>query len=152
MTTWADEYVTILEDREKRSEKLTDWECGFVDSLQRQIADGRRPSAKQVDALDNLWERATADGLDLESFHRRITRQLLTFGRYGILTDVFVVKRGHQHGSLRRHDEWHRVVDRPTGRATAVPSDRNRSNVPVRSGRFDARYRQTGCRSFPKPP
>lgn len=54
MTTWADEYVTMLEDCEKRSEKLTDWECGFVDSLQRQIADGRRPSAKQVETLDNI--------------------------------------------------------------------------------------------------
>ena len=60
MTTWADEYVTMLEDCEKRSEKLTDWECGFVDSLQRQIADGRRPSAKQVETLDNIWERAAA--------------------------------------------------------------------------------------------
>ena len=38
--------------------------------------------------LEYLWERATADGLDLESFHRRITRQLLTFGRYGVLTDA----------------------------------------------------------------
>lgn len=26
MTTWADEYVTMLEDCEKRSERLTDWE------------------------------------------------------------------------------------------------------------------------------
>jgi hypothetical protein len=33
-----------------------------VDSLQRQIADGRRPSAKQVATLDNIWERATARG------------------------------------------------------------------------------------------
>ncbi len=58
MTTWADEYVTMLEDCEKRSEKLPGWECGFVDSLQRQIADGRRPSAKQVETLDNICERA----------------------------------------------------------------------------------------------
>ena len=58
MTTWADEYVTMLDD----CEKLTDWECGFVDSLQRQIADGRRPSAKQVETLDDIWERATARG------------------------------------------------------------------------------------------
>ena len=30
MTTWADEYVTLLEDCEKRSERLSDWELGFV--------------------------------------------------------------------------------------------------------------------------
>ena len=51
MTTWADEYLTLLEDCEKRSERLTDWECGFVDSLQRQIADGRRPTPKQIETL-----------------------------------------------------------------------------------------------------
>lgn len=62
MTTWADEYVTLLEDCEKRSERLSDWELGFVDSLQRQLAEGRRPSAKQIEALDTIWERATKRG------------------------------------------------------------------------------------------
>lgn len=62
MTTWADEYVTMLEDCEKRSERLTDWECGFVDSLQRQLAEGRRPSVKQIETLDTIWERATKRG------------------------------------------------------------------------------------------
>ena len=62
MTTWADPYLELLDDCEKRSEKLSDWECGFVDSLLRQIEDGRRPSAKQVETLDNCWERATARG------------------------------------------------------------------------------------------
>ena len=52
----------MLEDCEKRSDKLSDWECGFVDSLQRQIADGRRLSGKQVETLDNIWESATARG------------------------------------------------------------------------------------------
>ena len=37
MTTWADEYVTMLDDCEKREERLTDWERGFVDSLRSQI-------------------------------------------------------------------------------------------------------------------
>lgn len=62
MTHWTDEYLTMLEDCETRSEKLTDWECDFVDSLQRQLADGRRPSQKQIETLDNIWERATARG------------------------------------------------------------------------------------------
>ena len=44
------------------SERLSDWELGFVDSLQRQLADGRRPSAKQIDTLDTIWERATKRG------------------------------------------------------------------------------------------
>lgn len=62
MTTWADEYLTLLEDCEKRSERLTDWECQFVDSLKRQLLDGRRPSPKQIDTLDSVWEKATKRG------------------------------------------------------------------------------------------
>ena len=62
MTTWADEYTTLLDDCEKRSERLSDWEAGFVDSLQRQIAEGRRPSPKQVETLDLLWTKVTERG------------------------------------------------------------------------------------------
>lgn len=62
MSNWADEYITLLDDCEKRSERLTEWECGFVDSLRRQIEEGRRPSVKQIEALDKAWERATARG------------------------------------------------------------------------------------------
>ena len=47
MTTWADEYITLLDDCEKREERLNDWERGFVDSLRRQIEEGRRPTPKQ---------------------------------------------------------------------------------------------------------
>jgi len=59
---WTSEYTQLLEDCEKRSDKLSDWEIGFVDSLGRQIADGRRPTPKQIDTLDTIWERATARG------------------------------------------------------------------------------------------
>ncbi len=59
---WTSEYTTLIEDCEKRSDRLSDWELGFIDSLGRQIADGRRPSQKQIDTLDTVWERATARG------------------------------------------------------------------------------------------
>jgi hypothetical protein len=62
VTTWADVYLTQLDDSEKRESQLTDWERGFVDSLRRQIEQGRPPSAKQIETLDNIWERATARG------------------------------------------------------------------------------------------
>ena len=62
MTTWQDEYVTLLDDCERREERLSDWERGFVDSLRRQIEQGRRPTQKQIEALDRAWERATARG------------------------------------------------------------------------------------------
>ena len=60
MKNWVDEYVTMMGDCEKRSEWLTEWDRGFVKSLQRQIAAGRQPSAKQVEKLDSIWERVTA--------------------------------------------------------------------------------------------
>lgn len=62
MSTWADEYLTLIEDCETRSERLTDWEIGFLDSLSNQLTEGRRPSQKQIDVLDSMWERATSRG------------------------------------------------------------------------------------------
>jgi nitrate reductase assembly molybdenum cofactor insertion protein NarJ len=59
---WADEYLTLLDDCEKREERLNDWERGFVDSLRKQLEQGRRPSAKQIEALDKCWENATRRG------------------------------------------------------------------------------------------
>lgn len=60
--TWADEYITLLDDCEQREQRLTDWERVFIDSLRRQITEGRRPTPKQIDTLDGIWERATAKG------------------------------------------------------------------------------------------
>lgn len=37
------------------------------------------------DAMVDLWESATPDGLPLEAFHRRITGEILETGRYGVL-------------------------------------------------------------------
>ena len=62
MTTWADEYITQLDDCEKRQDRLTDWEVNFIDSLRRQLEAGRRLTANQVEKLDDIWERATARG------------------------------------------------------------------------------------------
>ena len=62
MTTWANEYLTLLDDCEKREERLSDWERGFVDSLRAQIEKDRRPTVKQIEALDSIWERATSRG------------------------------------------------------------------------------------------
>lgn len=51
MTTWADEYVTMLDDCEKREERLTDWERGFVDSLRSQIEADAGPAQSRF----RLW-------------------------------------------------------------------------------------------------
>jgi hypothetical protein len=55
----ADEQQTMVQDCENRESKLTDWEREFVDSISRQLAQGRALSEKQADRLDAIWERVT---------------------------------------------------------------------------------------------
>jgi len=62
MAEWQDEYRTLLDDCEKREERLTDWERGFVDSLGSQLSAGRRPTPKQIETLDRIWENVTRRG------------------------------------------------------------------------------------------
>jgi hypothetical protein len=62
MSDWTSEYMQLIEDCEVRSARLTDWENTFVDSLRNQLAAGRRLSQKQIDTLDEIWEKATERG------------------------------------------------------------------------------------------
>lgn len=59
MSAWEDEISTLIEDCENRSHKLDDWELSFVDSLKHQITKGQRPSQKQEDRLNEIWEKVT---------------------------------------------------------------------------------------------
>lgn len=52
------------------------------------IIHGKEIVPEIPDALSFLWENADGDGLPLEAFHRRITRELLTIGGYVILADA----------------------------------------------------------------
>jgi|HubBroStandDraft_2_1064218.scaffolds.fasta_scaffold81979_1 hypothetical protein len=59
---WAEPYTDLLDDCEARESRMTDWERTFIDSLRAQIGAGRRPTDKQVETLDNIWEKVTAKG------------------------------------------------------------------------------------------
>jgi len=53
------------------------------------IIHGREIKIEMPDAMQSaLWENADGDGMPLEVFHRNITRNLLTYGRFGVLADV----------------------------------------------------------------
>jgi hypothetical protein len=52
------------------------------------IVHGKEIIPEIPDALSFLWENADGEGLPLEAFHRRITRELLTIGGYVILADA----------------------------------------------------------------
>lgn len=60
MTThWSEEYQRMIHDCEQRESQLSDWERGFIDSLGKQISDGKMPTPKQIERLDEIWERVT---------------------------------------------------------------------------------------------
>lgn len=56
------EHEQMIEDCETREDRLSDWERGFVDSVAKQMRDGRSLTAKQIESLDAIWERATSRG------------------------------------------------------------------------------------------
>lgn len=53
------EHEQLIEDCENREEKLSDWERGFIDSIGKQLADGRALTEKQAETLEAIWERVT---------------------------------------------------------------------------------------------
>lgn len=62
MKTWTDEYITMIEDCEKRESRLTEWESGFLDSIRNRLENERPLTGKQTETLEKIWERATAKG------------------------------------------------------------------------------------------
>ena len=56
------EHEQMVGDCEQRESRLSEWEASFVDSIAKQLRDGRSLSAKQAETLDAVWERATAKG------------------------------------------------------------------------------------------
>ena len=62
MTPWVEDCLQLVEDCEKRESRLTDWEAGFVDSIKMTLLDERPISRKQIDALNEIWKRASANG------------------------------------------------------------------------------------------
>lgn len=55
-----DEYAQMIEDCQKRESKLSEWEANFIDSLAKQIGDGKALTDKQMAALERTWDRVTS--------------------------------------------------------------------------------------------
>lgn len=56
---WSAEYLRMIHDCEQRESQLSEWEQSFIDSLGKQISEGRMPTPKQIEKLDAIWERVT---------------------------------------------------------------------------------------------
>jgi hypothetical protein len=83
------------------------------------IVHGREIKIEMPDAMAFLWEDADGNGLPLEAFHRRITRELLVIGAYAVLADApdnggdpYLV--GYSRDALINWDKDWWVVDETT--------------------------------------
>jgi hypothetical protein len=62
MESWAEEYHQMIHDCELRESRLNDWERNFINSLDRQLASGKRPTKMQEETLEAIWDKATKKG------------------------------------------------------------------------------------------
>lgn len=62
MADWRDEYRTLIEDCRKRDRKLSAWDADFLDSIETRMNENRTLTPKQIEKLDEIWEKATANG------------------------------------------------------------------------------------------
>ncbi len=60
--TASDDCRTMIDDCVTREERLSDWQRGFVDSLSRQLDDGKTLTTKQLETLVDVWESVTSTG------------------------------------------------------------------------------------------
>ncbi len=56
------ETLQLLEDCEHREERLNAWEHDFLVSVRAQVDAGRALSKKQLERLNEIWDRATERG------------------------------------------------------------------------------------------
>jgi hypothetical protein len=52
----------LIADCEKRESKLSDWDRGFIDSIQKRLGDNKTLTKKQQDKLSGIWDACTEDG------------------------------------------------------------------------------------------
>ena len=52
----------LVDDCKKRTDRLSDWENGFIESIEEQMLKGLELSKKQDDRLSIVWEKATERG------------------------------------------------------------------------------------------
>ncbi len=62
MADWRDEYRQQITDCRKRERMLSAWDADFLDSISTRLDDNRTLSPKQIEKLDEIWEKATSKG------------------------------------------------------------------------------------------
>lgn len=62
MTEFASVCLQQIADCEARESRLTEWDGQFLDSIKHQLEAGKGLSPKQIEKLDEIWDRATTRG------------------------------------------------------------------------------------------
>jgi hypothetical protein len=55
----VEETMAMLDDCIKRDNKMSTWECDFVESVKDQLIAHGRLSEKQLATLNKIWEKVT---------------------------------------------------------------------------------------------
>lgn len=50
---------TLIDDCNARSEKLSDWEEEFIESISKRLRSGGSLTEKQRETLEKVWEKVT---------------------------------------------------------------------------------------------
>lgn len=61
-SSWADEYLQMVEDCENRESRMSEWEQTFIASIRTQLESERALTLNQTECLDRVWERVTKNG------------------------------------------------------------------------------------------
>lgn len=59
---WADEYLTMITDCEKREPKMTEWERKFIADIKLRLQRRQLATPNQLEKLNDIWERVTRNG------------------------------------------------------------------------------------------
>lgn len=62
MPHWTDEYLEMINDCEDRESRMNEWECGFCESIRERLEQEKTLSKKQIETLENIWEKVTKEG------------------------------------------------------------------------------------------
>ena len=62
MSDWTTEYHQLIADCRARDTKLSAWDADFLDSIEGRLNENRTLTVKQIDCLDDIWEKVTKNG------------------------------------------------------------------------------------------
>jgi hypothetical protein len=59
---WTKEYLKMIDDCEARESRVSPWEAEFLEGISARLARNEGLTSKQIETLENIWDKATARG------------------------------------------------------------------------------------------